>query len=208
MANRRAMKLFAVAILAGSSTAYADTAKQVTGAVRASPAPRIDWRGSIDITAMKPRLLANGRAACGNTGGKSQYGCAAMEPEATTEQRALLAASIAYQSAQQAPIVINPRLLANARPACGNTGGKVDRPANCTDAEIRAAAEADQAYEQASSKHYAKVNIAYTKLMAATATAVRADPSLKARLLLDGRPACGNTMGKSSPPAFCSDEAR
>jgi hypothetical protein len=209
MANRRAMKLFAVAILAGSSSASADTVTQVTrGASPATRAASGDWRGTIDIAAIKPRELANGRAACGNTGGKSSYDCKSMADDSTAEQRALLAASIDYQAAERAPIVINPRLLANARPACGNTGGKVSMPDDCSAADIRAAAAADKAYEQASTKHYAKVQIAYAKLMAATATAVRADPSLRARLLINGRPACGNTMGKSSPPAFCREDAQ
>jgi hypothetical protein len=42
--------------------------------------------------------------------------------------------------------------------------------------------------------------------MVATAEAVRADPTLKARLLVNGRPACGNTMGKASPPSYCRIE--
>ena len=188
MANRRAMKLFAVTILAGTSTAQAGVAArgQVAEADR------------INLTAIHPRQLANGRPAAGNCDGK----CAEPKYTFTEPARALLQASNEYQHANQ-PIVINPRLLGNARPACGNTGGKVDAPADCTAAEIRAVQAHDKAYAEAAAKREAKVSVAYSKLMAATEAAIRADPSLKARLYLNGRPACGNTMSKKGPPAFC-----
>src|SRR6188768_815667 len=51
MANRGAMKLFAVAVLASTSTAHAGTTS---------------WASYIDKS-IKPRQLANGRAAPGNT---------------------------------------------------------------------------------------------------------------------------------------------
>src|SRR5688572_30619925 len=98
MANRRAMKLFAVAVLAGTSTAHADTTTQATarsygyGGVQ----PRVDWSGKIDIYAIKPRELANGRAAPGNTVGKQPM--AERGPSETPEQAALLTASLAYQA--------------------------------------------------------------------------------------------------------------
>jgi hypothetical protein len=217
---KRAMKLFAVTILAGAAcaprSASAGTLKQPKPPTQTAVEgfSGIDWDGKIDITAMKPRLLANGSAACGNVvGGASKggggYKAMACEDEQdfitadTAEQRALLAASLAYQSAEKAPLVIKPRVLANFRPACGNTGGKVDAPADCTTAEIKAANASNEAYARASDAHYSKVSAAYTKLMAATTAAVRADPSLKMRLLVSGRPACGNTQGKASPPEFC-----
>jgi len=219
MANRRAMKLFAVTILAGASSASANTVKQPKAPTPARTIAVVDWDAKIDITAIKPRVLASGRAACGNVvGGPSKGGGGSYmkrcddgefaEAELakimeTPEQRALLAASLAYQAADSAPIVIKPRVLANFRPACGNTGGKSDAPADCTQAELTAARAYDQARERAWEAHYSKVNVAYTKLMAATADAVRADPSLKMRLLVGGRPACGNTQGKASPPEFC-----
>ncbi len=167
MANRRAMKLFAVAMVVGGSAAHADTATQ-------------------------------GRPAAGNTVAK---------PSAVDQTRTALAeASLAYQAAN-APIVINPRLLANARPACGNTGGKVDRPADCTANEIRAVRAYEEAYEREARKRDAKVRAAYQKLMAATEAAVRVEPTLAPRLLVNGRPACGNTMGKSRAKPDCRVDA-
>ncbi|HEY5951347.1 MAG TPA: hypothetical protein VIV40_37900 [Kofleriaceae bacterium] len=198
------MKLFAVAILASAPTASAGTRTQASQPARGSAAKAataIDWSSYIDIAAIKPRELANGRAAVGNTGGKPMPSFVDVEP--TPEQQALLAASLAYEAAQREPIVLSPRLLANARPACGNTGGKVDRPDDCSTAEIRAVEAADKAYAQAAGKRQAKISATYERLMSATTLAVRADPSLRARLLINGRPACGNTMGKQSPPAFC-----
>ena len=205
MANRRAMKLFAVAILAGTSTAYAETETQsIRSYGYGAPQPRVDWSGKIDIMAIKPRVLANGRAAPGNTPGKKAYGMADVDEVApTAEQQNLLTASLAYQAALEEPLVINPRLLGNARPACGNTGGKAEPPADCTQKEIRAATAYDREYERVSTLRSLKIAGASTKLMAATEAAVRADPSLRARLLISGRPACGNTMGKSSPPSYC-----
>jgi hypothetical protein len=148
--------------------------------------------------AIQPRVLDGGRPAAGNTVGKpSSIDLARME---------LVEASLAYQAVQREPLAISPRLLANHRPACGNTGGKVDRPDDCTDADIRAAAAYDKAYAKAATVRNAKVSAAYTTLMVATAEAVRADPTLKARLLVNGRPACGNTMGKASPPSYCRIE--
>jgi predicted outer membrane protein len=46
---------------------------------------------------------------------------------------------------------LEPRRLANGRPACGNTGGKASPPADCTPAEIEAATaalERERAAEQ------------------------------------------------------------
>lgn len=206
MANRRAMKLFAVALLAGASPAAADTATQATQAVGASRAPtRIDWRTELQSSASKitPRLLANGRAACGNTDGKSsgagECGDAAYEQALTVPERGLLAAKRAYD--QQASVrltpVIFPRQLANARPACGNTGGKMERPADCTGAETRAAYAAAKWQQEYTNKQLAKLAVVYDKLVGATEAAVRADPTLAPRLLPDRRPACGNTMSKT-----------
>jgi hypothetical protein len=187
MANRRAMKLFAVAVVAGASTAHAGT----------PTATRVDWSGRIDITAIQPRVLADGTPAAGNSVGKpSSVDLTRME---------LARASLAYQAASSEPIVV-PRMLANARPACGNTGGKGGGDDECTAAERAAQNRYDNAYEKASTKHYAKVSAAYAKLMVATSDAVRVDPTLKARLLVNGRPACGNTMSKKAPPAFCRIE--
>jgi hypothetical protein len=209
MANRRAMKLFAVAMLAGASTAHADTTTQAAQGYGGygSAKPRTDWSGKLDVASLTPRRLVDGRPACGNTGGKpaSKVDCVSAEA-LTAEQHGLLTASLAYQAEINAPIVINPRLLANARPACGNTGGKVDRPDDCTAKEIHAVEAYDREYARVATARNARVSAAWTKLMAATATAVHADPSLKARLLVNGRPACGNTMGKSSPPSYCGDD--
>ena len=153
MANRRAMKLFAVAILAGAAPAYADTATQAS-------------QGSTQVAL-------------------------------TAEQQAVRNARLAYEAAQREPIL--PRLLASFRPACGNTGGKLDRPSDCTEAELRAADAYDKAYPVEAGKHNVRVKAAYEKLMAAKTVAFRADPTLEARLLVDGRPACGNTLSKSKP---------
>ena len=60
MAQRRAMKLFAVTILASAGSAYADTAQQVSSTVQ-QPTP----------LSVAPRRLANGSPAAGNTGGKT-----------------------------------------------------------------------------------------------------------------------------------------
>jgi uncharacterized protein YecT (DUF1311 family) len=186
------MKLFAVAVLASASSAQAGNAART-----------VDWNGFIDPTAIKPRELANGRPAGGNTVGKTPGPAASDDfDRATPEQERLLTASLAYQAAVKEP-VIQPRLLANFRPACGNTGGKSDAPDDCTTAEIRAVDAYNKAYSENYSKHYAKVNAAYEKLMVATTAAVTADPTLKARLLIGGRPACGNTMSKKGPPAYC-----
>jgi hypothetical protein len=184
------MKLFAVAVLASTSSAQAGTRP-------------VDWGGYIDVTAIKPRELASGRPAGGNTVGKTPPRADRDDVDRPTpEQERLLTASLAYQAAQKEPI-IEPRLLANMRPACGNTGGKSDPPDDCTTAEIRAVDAYNQAYFVAHNKHYAKVSAAYQKLMVATADAVRADPTLKTRLLVNGRPACGNTMSKKGPPEYC-----
>lgn len=207
MANRRGMKLFAVAVLASASSAQAGTEAQSTQAARAStPANSgIDWNGTIEVTAIRPRVLADGRPAAGNSVGKPLEQEAREDIDRTRE--VLLTASLAYQAAEQEP-VIQPRLLASYRPACGNTGGKSDPPADCTKAEIRAVEAYNKASADAYGKHYAKVQTAYDKLMIATASAVRADPTLKARLYVSGRPACGNTMSKKGPPAYCRTEAK
>lgn len=209
MANRRAMKLFAVAMLAGASTAHAETATQPTRVAGATALARsgVDWNGKLDVTALQPRLLANGRAACGNTASKQGYGMPAADDGCgTAEQKALLTASLAYQSARAQPVVINPRLLGNARPACGNTGGKADAPDDCTPAELRAVEVYDRESTREWNKHNAAVDAAYTTLVAATRVAMRADPTLQARLMANGRPACGNTMGKAAPPSYCRED--
>jgi len=164
---------------------------------------RINWRGYLDMSTVamiQPLLLANGRAACGNTGGKpmpkSECTDAALERNLTKPASELLAATRAYEHEVAAPVVV-PRLLANARPACGNTGGKVDRPDDCTAAETRRALEADKVWLKESDKKNARIKTAYTKLIVATEAAVAADPSLEVRLLSSARPACGNTLSKS-----------
>jgi hypothetical protein len=195
------MKLFAATLLAAvPATAQADTTRQATSSAR--EAQRVDWNGYIDVETIKPRLLANKRPAVGNTGGKSDTYY--PDYEVTPERKALLHAAAMYRYAKDQPIV-TPRLLANHRPACGNTGGKVKQPSDCTAAEIRAVNAYNDAYEQASSKHYAKVSSTYGKLMVAVKAAVKADPSLKMRLLHNGRPACGNTQGKKGPPEYCRE---
>ena len=84
MAKRGAIKVFAVVVLAGASTVDAQPLKQVTTAVTAAPAKtpaatpkpeRVDWASYIDMEAalLSPLVLANGRPACGNTGGKTSY---------------------------------------------------------------------------------------------------------------------------------------
>jgi hypothetical protein len=91
--NQRTIKLFTVVALAGASTAEAGprvakheaappakqerVAREVTPRTEAQPA-RVDWSSYFDIKAMaaiKPRTLANGRPACGNTGGKAPPKC-------------------------------------------------------------------------------------------------------------------------------------
>ena len=194
MPHQRAMKLFAVALLAGAAPAYADTATQVTRGTRVASAADVDWRGPIDIREIKPRELANGGAAPGRTA------------EPTAEQQALFVASLEYRAANTLP-PIKPRIYANFRPACGNTGGKVERPTDCTRRETRAAHAYDKEYDRLSRIQEAEAAprraAAYQKLMAATEAAMRADPTLKVRLVESGRPACGNTMSKSGPPAYC-----
>ncbi|HEY5923277.1 MAG TPA: hypothetical protein VIV11_16470 [Kofleriaceae bacterium] len=147
------MKLFAVAILAGVSTAHADN--------RASPG-RGDSR--IEVTTITPRQLVNGRAACGNTGGKGGATTKCVEL-LTLDERSLVEASLAHRAANA--IVI----------------------------------------EKANATHVAKHREAtYTKLMVAMEAAIRADASLATRLLINGRPACGNTMAKGqSSPAYCGE---
>ena len=194
MANRRMMKLFAATLLAGAAPAAAETASQAT---QATAPIGIDWKGNIDITAIKPRVLATGSAAPGNVPRRPTPQDLAI---AHTRQ-ALEDASRAYQAANA--IVIKPRMFANFRPACGNTAGKVDRPDDCTAAEVRAAAVYDKEYARLAQNRDAKVRAAYGKLIAATTAAVRAEPTLAARLYENGRPACGNTMGKQGPPAYC-----
>jgi hypothetical protein len=179
------MKLFAVAVLAGTATPAG-----------ASPA-------DLELTQLTVRTLANGRPACGNSEGKGGGSMKCSADALTTAEKALLAASQSYQRAQRDEIVIEPRLLANLRPACGNTGGKVDAPADCTAADVRRADAYQREYDKQSQKRQAKISVAYQTLMVATADAVRAEPSIKTRLLLNGRPACGNTMSKQGPPAFC-----
>ncbi|HEY5923278.1 MAG TPA: hypothetical protein VIV11_16475 [Kofleriaceae bacterium] len=197
------MKLFAVAVLAGASNAHADTATQAMRAQadEVDPNGYVDWSGKIEIMAIKPRRLANGSPAAGNIDGK-QPGPSVIE----TTQTALAAASLAYQAANT-PIVIKPRLLGNNRPACGNTGGKADPPDDCTAAETAAVEAAwrdeRQAYEREEAKRAPKLRAAYTRLMSATEAALRANPSLKTRIYMNGRPACGNTMSKKGPEAFC-----
>ena len=101
MAKRGAIKVFAVVVLAGASTVDAQPLKQVTAVVKTSPTPaavkhepkpeRVDWASYIDMEAalLSPLVLANGRPACGNTGGKSSYSmkrsCVTPEQEAQAE---------------------------------------------------------------------------------------------------------------------------
>jgi len=83
MAKRGAIKVFAVVALAGASAVDAQPLKQVTTAVKAPAKPpaaapkpeRVDWANYIDMEAalLSPLVLANGRPACGNTGGKTSY---------------------------------------------------------------------------------------------------------------------------------------
>ena len=95
---------------------------------------------------------------------------------------------------------IKPRVLNNARPACGNTGGKVDRPSNCTAAEEKALQLQQKEDERVARINAERYAADQKRLMAVAEAVVRADPSVKPRLLLNGRPACGNTMAKSAPP--------
>ena len=219
MANRRAMKLFAVAILGAASSAQAE-----------------NWSGYVDTT-IKPRQLADGRPAAGNTVGKTPPrdegddraeqqsladALAAFEAEErraklvvepkriaarpkpiTKEARALLAAEREYDAVMA--IEIKPRLYANFRPACGNTGGKVERPSDCTGTEVRAAYAYDKEYARLAQKRDQKAEAVYKKILAAADAATRADQAVVARMLGNGRPACGNTMSKAGPPAYCSN---
>jgi hypothetical protein len=189
------MKLFAATLLASAAPAAADTTTQATQAT--APIIGIDWSGNIDIHAIKPRELTNGRAAPGNVPRRPS-----PQDLAIAHTRSELAdASAAYQAANA--IVIKPRMLANFRPACGNTGGKVDSPEDCTTAEVRAADAYNKDYERQARKRDDKISAASRRLFAATTAAVKADPSLKARLYVNGRPACGNTMTKKGPPSYC-----
>jgi hypothetical protein len=197
MANRRVMKLFAVAMVASTAPAAADTTTQAVQSNQ-STARKIDWQSQLQVAKITPRLLANGRAACGNTGGKvDEYPC---ERVLSVAERGLLAAARAYQNEEATPIIF-PRRLANARPACGNTGGKEARPDDCTAADTRKAYAASKWWDQEAAKRQEKIQAARTILIAATEQAVRVDPTLAARLLPSGRPACGNTMSKSKPKA-------
>lgn len=200
MANRRAMKLFAVALLAGAAPAYADNATQASRTAQTAAAnQRIQWRSQLNaraIASITPRMLATGSPAAGNTVGKPMSD-ESYEGELTNLEHALLAAKRAYDKELATPIVL-PRLLANARPACGNTGGKVDRPSDCSAKETRAAYAAERYYDKEAPKREARIDAAYSKLVAATEVAANADPALKARLLVSGRPACGNTMSKKA----------
>jgi hypothetical protein len=105
-------------------------------------------------------------------------------------------------------VVIRPRRLANARPACGNTGGKdPQRPArDCSTADIALAAELDRWEIQQAQKRSEKLAHDSVKIYAAATAMLRATPSLKARLLVNGRPACGNTQGKASSRSYCEGE--
>jgi hypothetical protein len=187
------MKLFAATLLA-AAPAQAKPVRTIQNGV--------DLFGTIT-----PRQLVNGRAACGNTASKGQGALTSCAQLLTIAETALLNASSEYRVASAQRIVIEPRLLANYRPACGNTGGKsdeeVNRPKDCGAADMRAIAAYDSAYATASQKHNDRVSAAYGKLMRATEAAIRADPSLKMRLLENGRPACGNTQGKKGPPEYC-----
>jgi hypothetical protein len=200
MANRRAMKLFAATLLAGAAPAAADPAPRVTHAV---PGPRvmgIDWKGNIDIVAIKPVELANGRAAMGNV--RRRPGLRDLAISRTRQQ--LEDASRAYQDANA--IVIVPRLLGSFRPACGNTGGKVGSGVDCSPSELRAARAYDKAHERLAEERHQTISAAWRKLRSATEAAVRADPSLEARLYVDGQPACGkNKMNKRTRLRFCRD---
>ncbi|HEY5923279.1 MAG TPA: hypothetical protein VIV11_16480 [Kofleriaceae bacterium] len=237
MANRRAMKLFAVTMLAGTHAAYASPATQVAtqGTARAQEqtTEKVDWASYLDgsLTAsFTPRVLRSGRPAAGNTIGKTpppdeedaraeqesladalavfeaeerKAKLAAEQPRRivtrpnpiTKEHRMLLAAQREYAAANA--IEIKPRVYANFRPACGNTGGKVERPSDCTGAEVRAAYAYDKEYTRLAHKRDQKAEVAYKKLLDAREAAFRADPSLEARLYDNGRPACGNTMSKA-----------
>jgi hypothetical protein len=188
------MKLFAATLLAGAAPAAANTATQ---AAPAPPIMGIDWSGTIDIMAIKPRELPNGRAAPGNVPRRPS-----PQDLALANTRSVLEdASRAYQAANA--IVIKPRALVNFRPACGNTGGKVAPPDDCTAREVRAAYAYDKEHAKLAQQRAAKISAAYTKLIAATTDAVRADPTLKARLYVNGRPACGNTMSKKGRASYC-----
>jgi hypothetical protein len=202
MANRRTMKLFAVAVLAGAAPAYAGNPTQSNAVAQSS---RVEWRSRFNeqaIASITPRMLANGRVACGNTGGKTMSCDARAERELTSVELGLLAAKRTYDHELSAAIVL-PRVLANARPACGNTGGKVSRPDDCSLAETNAAYAADDYYAKQSKKKQARITAAYDKLIVATEAAVAADPSLQVRLLENGRPACGNTHSKKKMAVDC-----
>jgi hypothetical protein len=105
-------------------------------------------------------------------------------------------------------VVIKPRVLPNYRPACGNTGGKSPRATNCTAAEIRTARDQARIDVKEASRRGNRMAAERMALMATAEAVIRAQPSLKARVLINGRPACGNTMSKASPPAFCEIEPR
>ena len=261
---KHTMKLFAVTILAGASTASASPATQALGAAPARPAgPKpppaaASWTEYIDVS-VKPRLIGQ-RPAPGNTGGgKTKGGGMKRDPDdfydydaevpvraepEIVQTRSLEADLNAFDASQATPvqrverpvrvpglsdaqlaqfepmdlrkpyvdlrvkhapeaIVIRPRRLANARPACGNTGGKSDMPDDCTASQIKLAAELDTWEAKQSEKRYAKLNADQGKLFAAATAILTADPSLKMRLLIDGRPACGNTQGKQGPASYC-----
>jgi hypothetical protein len=179
MARRRAVKLLAVALLAGAP-AYADNTTQAT---QTAATQRTYWRTHLNsrtVDAITPRMLANG-----------------YERPLTAAEQSLLAAKVAYDKEFMTPIVL-PRLLANARPACGNTGGKDPRPADCTAAETKTAKAANTFYDKAGRERQRRIDVAYEKLIDATAAAAAADLTLHVRLLESGRPACGNTLSKSA----------
>jgi hypothetical protein len=239
------MKLFAVTILASTSTASAGPAT---------------WASYVD-TSVKPRLIGQ-RPAPGNTGGgKTKGGMRHDEidlDEDRPQQRSLATDLASFDDVMQQiarspdaarpirvsatppvertrvpgltdkqlaelqpidpmadkidlrltpkpePVVIKPRRLANARPACGNTGGKTDMAdEDCSVRDIKLAAELAAWEEQQAEKSAQRWYANHDKLLAAAEAIIRAEPALKARVLVDGRPACGNTQVKSSPPAFC-----
>jgi hypothetical protein len=71
-------------------------------------------------------------------------------------------------------------------------------------AEHRAAqAQIARSHGSTRTKHKREAATAYQKLIAAAVVVVRADPGLRPRLLLNGRPACGNAQIKAEPPEYC-----
>ncbi|HEY5923276.1 MAG TPA: hypothetical protein VIV11_16465 [Kofleriaceae bacterium] len=189
------MKLFAVVLLAGASQAQAEApeARRSENQDKLDAARHVSWNAKIDIMAIKPRRLENGRPAPGNSMSKPLPRSAKQERAILTTRAELAYASLAYQAAN----AITPPPLGKVRLACSDV--EDTRPADCTAAELHAARVIGQAHQQRN----AIVQAAHTKLLAATLAAVRAEPALQARLLVNGRPACGNTMAKQRQAEYC-----